>query len=108
MRTFGFTCLLTLFVLSGCATHYHRIQDDRLHVYMKKSGAKEVLFVSSVDRFQPRRAERTTSNAWAVSLPYTSEFKYFYIVDGTVWLPGCRFREKDDFGSENCLFFEGR
>ena len=31
----------------------------------------------------------------------------FYIVDGAVYLPQCRLKEQDDFGSANCLYIPG-
>jgi hypothetical protein len=41
---------------------------------------------------------------WKVTLSRLNEFKYFYLVDGKAYLPDCRLRENDDFGSNNCVF----
>ena len=49
-------------------------------------------------------AKKIAPWTWLVTIPAGSEFTYFYIADGAVYLPPCCFTEKDDFGSENCLF----
>ena len=41
---------------------------------------------------------------WEVTLSLGDEFRYFYMADGALVLPPCRYKEKDDFGSENCIF----
>jgi hypothetical protein len=32
------------------------------------------------------------------------EFSYFYVVDGTLYLPSCNYMEYDDFGNKNCIY----
>ena len=59
---------------------------------------------SSVDGYQLHQAEKIDSKTWLVTMPVGSEFTYFYIIDGIAYVPPCRFKEKDDFGSENCIF----
>ena len=91
--------------LSGCAAaHYHERQSGRVTLYLKAPGAAKVEFVSSLDAFNPHRADRLEGSRWAVTLATNSEFRYFYIVDGDVFLPECEFYEKEDFGSRNCVF----
>ena len=94
--------------LAGCAAaHYQERQPGRVTLYLKAPGAEQVEFVSSLDAFNPQRANRLEGSRWAVTVAANSEFKYFYIVDGAVFLPECEFYEKDDFGSRNCVFVPG-
>ena len=95
--------------LAGCAAaHYHERQSDRITFFLWAPGAEQVEFVSSLDAFNPHRASRLNGSRWAVTVATNSEFRYFYIVDGAVFLPECEFYEKDDFGSRNCVFVPGK
>ena len=88
--------------LGGCAaTHYHERQSERVTFYLRAPGAEKVEFVSSLDAYDPHRASRLKGSRWAVTVVPNSEFRYFYIVDGAVYLPECELYEKDDFGSHN-------
>ena len=93
-----------LFGLAGCSTHYYNTQGNRLNIYLTVPDAQTVYFASSIDGFTPHKAKRVRSKTWKIEVNYSSEFRYFYIVDGSVYLPRCRLTEKDDFGSENCIF----
>ena len=65
-------------------------------LYLKAPGAEQVEFVSSLDAYNPHRASRLSDCRWAVTVAPHAEFRYFYIVDGSVYLPACEFYEKDD------------
>ena len=93
-----------LVVSSGCAAHYHKQHADSVTLYLKAPNAGNVQFATSLDAFKLHPAQKGQNQIWEVFVPVIAEFKYFYIVDGSVHLPDCRSREKDDFGSENCLF----
>jgi len=96
------------FCLAGCAaTHYHERQSERVTFYLRAPGAKKVEFVSSLDAYNPHRASKLSGSRWAVAVATHAEFRYFYIVDGAVYLPECELYEKDDFGSRNCVFVPG-
>ena len=104
--------LITTVALSlvGCtAAHYHDHAKgpERVTLYLKAPGAEKVEFASSLDAFSPQQASRLEGSRWAVTVAANSEFKYFYIVDGSVFLPECEYYEKDDFGSRNCVFVPG-
>jgi hypothetical protein len=99
--------LILIFSLAGCSNHYYRIKSDSLHLYLKKPGAKTVLFAFSKDSYEPHLALRVNSTTWEVTVPADVEFRYFFIVDGAVFLPSCQFTEKDDFGFKNCIFVPG-
>ena len=93
------------FYLAGCAaTHYHERQSDRVTFYLKVPAARGVAFASSLDDFQLHSAERVGNTRWMVTVATKSEFRYFYIVDGAVYVPECKFYEKDDFGYRNCIY----
>ena len=90
-------------LLGGCVSHSWRVDGDTLTLLLDRPGAAQVALASSLDGFAPRPAERT-SNAWAVSVPAGTSFRYFYLVDNQVFLPDCRLREQDDFGAWNCVY----
>ncbi|UCF91368.1 MAG: hypothetical protein JSW39_24345 [Desulfobacterales bacterium] len=94
----------SLGLLTSCAAHYHQIKADRVSIYLKIPGAQVVGFASSLDDYQIHPARKTENEAWVIVVPAGAEFKYFYMVDGNMYLPACRLKEKDDFGSENCIF----
>ena len=75
-----------------------------LHVYLKNKEAEKVFILCSLDEYTPRQATYTGSGTWEAVLPNDTEFKYFYMVDGKVFVPECDMKEEDDFGSENCVY----
>lgn len=91
--------------LSGCAPrHYTRNDFDSVTLYLRLPGAINVQFASSVDRYQIHDTQKSGLGLWEVSVSSNREFKYFYIVDGSAYLPNCRFKERDDFGNQNCIY----
>ena len=102
------TCRLLLILglmtlTTGCATHYYEVQGDRLTLILDKSDARQVLLACSLDGFEPREAQKKDGR-WVVCLPADIQFRYYYVLDGEVFLPPCQMKEFDDFGSENCIF----
>ena len=89
---------------AGCATHYYKIDADRVNLYLRMPGAKIVYFSTSLDEFELYRTKKLESGIWEVAVPASREFTYFYKVDGIIYLPDCKLREKDDYGDENCVF----
>ncbi len=97
--------LSLLGILSGCSTTpYLQSAPDTVTLYLKLPHASRVQFASSMDNYQAHDTRKTTSGQWEIDVPGNTEFKYFYIVDGRVYLPDCRYRERDDFGSRDCVF----
>ena len=102
--------------LSGCIPkHYTRNSLDSVTLYLRLPGVSTVQFASSLDHYQVHDTQKNTLGSWAISVPLSAEFKYFYIVDGSVHLPDCRFKEHDDFGeaklylpSMTCNLYIGR
>ena len=93
-----------LLITSGCAVQHYKVIDQKLHIYLKNKDAKEVYLLTSLDQYTPREAAKMDSGTWEAVLPSDAEFKYFFLIDGEVLTPDCRMKEKDDFGSENCVF----
>ena len=93
--------------LIGCKNHFSQVKGNLTHLYLEKPEAHAVSFASSEDGYQLHQVEKIDSKTWLVTMPAGLEFAYFYIVDGVVYVPPCRFKEKDDFGSENCIFVPG-
>lgn len=108
IRLFTIVIYAGLFILCGCVSHYQQIKTDRVELYLKKRGAKEVKIAYCLDQFTPHDTRKLSNSTWMASIPTTGEFRYFYIVDGSVFLPGCPYKEIDDFGSENCIFQSGK
>jgi len=104
-----FQLTVIAFCLSGCATnHYLERQSERVTLYLRAPGAEKVEFLSSLDAYNPHRASRLKGSRWAVTVATNAEFRYFYRVDGAVYLPECELYEKDDFGSRNCVYVPGK
>jgi hypothetical protein len=99
-----FTFFLIPLLLSGCAGHYHQVEGETLHLYLKVPEAVHVDFASSLDGFKLHKAKRIGSEKWEVTAPAGMMFKYFYIVDGKIYVPTCRLKEYDGFGMENCIY----
>lgn len=95
--------ILFFFLLSACAAHEYRIDGKEMTLSLKKPHAKNVVLFSSHNGFKPRAAKKK-SGRWEVQLPSNQTFRYFYRVDDALFLPDCPIKEKDDFGSENCIY----
>ncbi|MBI9090437.1 MAG: hypothetical protein JEZ12_14575 [Desulfobacterium sp.] len=102
-RFYGVWVILLLLV-AGCAQHFYRVGNGQVHLYLEAPEAESVYFLSSLDGFKPQAISKTPRGKWMVSLPGVREFRYFYLVDGQVYHPPCRYREADDFGAFNCIF----
>ena len=89
--------------ISGCAAHYYKVQGDTLSIYLDKPDAQEVVFACSLDGFEPHDA-RCEDGRWEITMPYEEPFRYYYRVDGSLFLPPCQLQENDDFGYRNCIF----
>jgi hypothetical protein len=91
--------------LSGCAPmHYTRGDSDFVTLYLRLPGTINVQFASSTDHYQIHDTQKNAMGLWEISVPHQPEFRYFYLVDGSAYLPDCRFKERDDFGKQNCIY----
>ena len=90
-------------LMAGCADHYHTRKGETLILYLDRPDAQQVSLACSLDDFAAHKAI-PREGKWMVVLPGTLSFRYYYIVDGEIFLPPCPMAEKDDLGSENCIF----
>jgi hypothetical protein len=105
MKRYVLLVIAILFLFIGCAIrHYCTVEEDAVRMCLRKPDAKAVYFASSLDGFKPVMAKQNSDETWEVTVPKDVEFRYFYIVDGDVYVPLCAFKEHDDFGSENCIY----
>ena len=92
-----------ILLITGCASHTYEVKGDTLDLYLNHPDAKEVTFACSLDDFEPHDA-RKIDGRWVVSVPSQHTFRYYYVLDGEMFLPPCKLKENDDFGSKNCIF----
>jgi len=98
-----------LVLLSGCMSpYYYKVKNNNIHIYLMKPDAEEVFFLCSIDRFERHEALKNARGIWETTIPSDQGFSYFFIVDGKVFIPPCDQKEKDDFGSENCVYVPGQ
>ncbi|MFT5700036.1 MAG: hypothetical protein ACI8ZB_002907 [Desulforhopalus sp.] len=98
------SCLLIV-LLSSCTPHHYTTRDaGGVSLFLDAPKATEVSFASSIDSFQVRPAKKNSNGLWVMNDLVDHEFDYFYIVDGRVYVPDCRYKEKDDFGANNCIY----
>jgi len=100
-----FALLFLAGFLLGCAPqHYTTIHANTVNLYLQAPQATNVQFASSENRYALREATRNQDGFWMINGLANREFQYFYLVDGQVFLPDCRFRQNDDFGTTNCRY----
>ncbi|MCU0592912.1 MAG: hypothetical protein MUC57_15745 [Desulfobacterales bacterium] len=96
--------LAAVLAAGGCAVHYHVVNNGQVEMYLTAPQAQSVVLVVAGEPFQKVQALRDASGTWKATLNQSGEFKYFYIMDDKSYLPDCRLKEHDDFGSDNCVF----
>ncbi|KAA0258568.1 hypothetical protein FHQ18_05260 [Deferribacter autotrophicus] len=98
--------ILLSFLFISCASHYVKKKDDSLLFYLRDDSSKNIELYVDVDGFEKHKAEKIKNDIWVVKIkhPASKEIKYFYKVDGKLYIPDCELKEKDDFGGENCIF----
>lgn len=105
-------CLVPFFaallLILSCAGRFYRVEDDQVTFYLDLPDAQQVYIAYSLDEFRLHKIKKKQADTWEIAVPAGMEFRYFFIVDGVVYLPGCDIREADDFGSENCIFEPAR
>jgi len=100
--------VIIFLVFAACrGGHYYSVSQGTVSLYLNRSEASLVYFATSLDGYELHEAIRLDDGTWETQVPSDNEFKYFYIVDGVVYVPACTMTEKDDFGSENCIYVPG-
>jgi hypothetical protein len=92
-----------IILMSGCSPHYYHTNENGVTLYLRKAETTSVFLYTSLDGFRPDRAEHK-GELWINRVPSNRDFVYFYRVDGKLYTPDCLFKEKDDFGFENCIY----
>lgn len=91
--------------LQGCAPrHQITVHGDTVILVLHAPQAQQVQFACSEDRYNVREALRKPEGTWLVTGLPNREFQYFYLVDGKMFIPDCRFQQLDDFGTSNCRY----
>jgi hypothetical protein len=103
MKLFYLGLVLFCLALSSCSTHFYKVTGNDVTLYLEKPQAKDVVLFYSLNGYLGQEL-RQQDGLWQLTLPANISFKYFYRVDGEIFLPSCPMKEKDDFGSENCIF----
>lgn len=94
-----------LFSCAGCAGHHYTSEEsESVSLFLRLPDVDQVQVASSIDHYQLHDTTKNSLGFWEISIPLTPESKYFYVVDNSIYLPDCRFKEIDDFGSENCVY----
>ena len=104
MKIFIYCFSILMLFTTGCAVQQYKVIDQELHIYLKDNDAEKVYLHTSLDGYAPREALKDESGLWVSVLPADTEFKYFYIIDGEMFIPECSMKENDDFGSVNCVY----
>jgi hypothetical protein len=104
----GIGAWLLMVLATGCSSTSHYLVTDRrgVEVVLHLPTAEEVRFASSRDGFHWHDARQTGRGNWRVIVPGKGGFRYFFVVDGSLYLPECPLKEYDDFGSETCIYQE--
>ena len=91
-------------IIAGClplpASHPGRAYRITLDV----PEAKEVVFLSSLNRYEPVLMNRTFFGTWEIQIPEDTSFDYFFRVDGRPYTTECRLQQTDDWGGRQCIY----
>jgi hypothetical protein len=100
--------LMMLVLVAGCSSTAPHFAPSRqglgVDIIVHLPEAQDVRFASSRDGFQWHEARQNRRGEWQVTVPGRGEFRYFYQVDDSLYLPECPTREFDDFGNETCIY----
>lgn len=100
-----FLSFFLLLLFTGCTpVHYVEKNSNGVTLYLEAPQAQKVHFASSADNFRIHPATKGVSGRWLVAGLTDREFEYFYLVDGKLYVPECRYHQQDDFGADNCIY----
>nr|WP_320013059.1 hypothetical protein [uncultured Desulfobulbus sp.] len=90
-------------LIAGCTPkHTVVVEKNTVIITVHMHQVDEVAFASSLDQYRRHLAQQGTHGQWSIGGLPNQEFKYFFIVDGSVMIPECRYTVQDDFGSMSC------
>ncbi len=73
-------------MFSGCSTHFYKVEGDGVALYLKNPDAVTTTFRCSLDGYTAHKLEKERG-AWVMNLPTEKPFRYFYVVDGELFIP---------------------
>lgn len=103
MKSIRSAILILCLILPSCSSHFYKMNGREVTLYLDKPQAESVEFFCSLKDYESQNLTQR-KGTWEVTVPADKPFRYFYKVDGENFLPVCLKKEKDDFGSENCIF----
>jgi hypothetical protein len=68
-----------------------------------KAEGESLTFFGSNNKYRPIKAEKD-GKRWIIEAPDATRFKYFFKLDGKIYLPKCELKEQDDFGGHLCIY----
>ncbi len=101
-----FSVVIILFLaVMACSKHYVKQSEDSLYFYYNGKDAEKVLFYSDINNYAGRSFKKSEGYwIYILNKPVEAEeIKFFYKVDGKVYLPECRMKINDDFGGKLCV-----
>jgi hypothetical protein len=93
--------------LNGCLPLPALHSGHEVRITLDLPEAKEVIFLSSLNRYEPVFMNKTFFGNWEIHLPEDKTFDYFFRVDGSPFTPECRLQQTDDWGGRQCIYSPG-
>ncbi len=91
-------------IITGCRPIRALPPGHEVHIALDLPEAKEVIFLSSLNRYEPVLMKKTFFGIWEIHLPEDIAFEYFFRVDGSPYTPECRLQQTDDWGGCQCIY----
>jgi hypothetical protein len=99
--------LAAAWALPGCLSLPMSHSGNEVRITVDLPEAKEVIFLSSLNRYEPVSMNKSFFGTWEIHLPDDKAFDYFFRVDGSPYTPDCRLQQKDDWGGHQCIYSPG-
>lgn len=91
-------------IITGCRPIRALHPGHEVCIALDLPEAKEVIFLSSLKRYEPVLMKKTFFGIWEIHLPEDIAFEYFFRVDGSPYTPECRLQQTDDWGGRQCIY----
>ena len=91
-------------IITGCRPIRALHPDHEVRIALDLPDAKEVIFLSSLNRYERVLMKKTFFGIWEIHLPEDIAFEYFFRVDGSPYTPECRLQQTDDWGGRQCIY----
>ncbi len=91
-------------IITGCRPIRALPPSHEVRLFLDLPEAKEVIFLSSLNRYEPVLMKKTFFGIWEIHLPEDIAFEYFFRVDGNPYTPECRLQQTDDWGGRQCIY----